>query len=540
MTAGQDEFSKAIWSLKKPLLWAAFFSMLLNIGQLIPALYMMQVSDRVLGSRNVDTLLWLTLIALFLYTITHVLEWVRHELMIAFSDRLHQQLEARVFQAGYTRSIERHGNFLPQVLQDLQTIRGFLTAESVFVLLDLPWLPLALVAIFMVQPIMGMFSLLTSLILLVITIAMERATHRGMGRSQHAYARASTLLNMLLTNAEVIEGMGMAHAIRQRWQPAHLASMDEQRRSSENTSVYTSLSKFIRLATQSLMLGVGVWISFEIDPSLSPGAMLVGSMLLGRALAPLDSMTMVWGQINTARMSLARIRDVLSEYPEKAETLRLPRPKALLKMENLVICAPHSNRIILRLQGTRILRAGECVQIKGPSGSGKTSLARVLVGAWKPHSGTVRLDGSDIHQWNRIELGPAIGYLPQSVDLMEGTLLENITRFADPDERALQEAIEATGLHEILDRLPQGLQTRIQPLSGMLSGGERQRVALARAIYGWPVLLVLDEPDANLDPQGKLHLLRVIEDMKRRGAIVLVITYTANDYPVDSVMDVVS
>jgi ABC-type protease/lipase transport system fused ATPase/permease subunit len=180
------------------------------------------------------------------------------------------------------------------------------------------------------------------------------------------------------------------------------------------------------------------------------------------------------------------------------------------------------------------------VQIKGPSGSGKTSLARVLVGAWKPHSGTVRLDGSDIHQWNRIELGPAIGYLPQSVDLMEGTLLENITRFADPDERALQEAIEATGLHEILDRLPQGLQTRIQPLSGMLSGGERQRVALARAIYGWPVLLVLDEPDANLDPQGKLHLLRVIEDMKRRGAIVLVITYTANDYPVDSVMDVVS
>jgi ATP-binding cassette subfamily C exporter for protease/lipase len=516
------EIKTVLLSMRRVFLVIGGFSFVTNFLLLVPSIYMMQVYDRVLASRNGTTLLMLTLIVLLLYVLLGVIEWVRSELFIRASLAFDAQLKDRVFAASFEATLKKAGSNPAQALADLTNLRQFLTANGLVAFFDMPWAPIFLIVITLLHPALGLLSLIGGAILVVLTYLTERLTQKPLSEANARAMQASTFATNNLRNAEVIEAMGMLGDIRQRWNRRHQASLVLQQVASDRAKSIAALTRFTRIALQSLILGLGAWL--VIDNAMSAGGMIAASILMGRALAPVEQAIGMWKNFVGVRAAYDRLNKLLGTFPARTPTMALPRPTGEVRVENVTAAAPNAQQAILK--GVSLgFDPGEVIGIIGPSAAGKSTLARLLVGVWGAAVGKVRLDGADIHAWDKAEVGRYIGYLPQDVELFEGTVAENISRFADIDSDKVVRAAERAGVHDMILRLPQGYETQIGTDGSVLSGGQRQRIGLARALYGDPVLVVLDEPNSNLDDTGEAALVKAVQDLKAAGSTVVVITH---------------
>lgn len=498
------------------------FSAIINMLMVVPSLYMLQVYDRVLTSRNETTLLMLTLMVLGAYLLTHGLEFVRSFVLIRVGARLDMRLNKRVYTAAFEQNLKKAGGSAGQALHDLTTIRQFITGNGLFAFFDAPWFPIYLVLIFLFDWVLGVFAVCGVLVLVALAWANEAVSRKPLGEANSMAVAAGTLATNNLRNAEVIEAMGMLPQLMARWFRLHGKFLQLQAEASEKTAVVMASSKFVRAAQQSLILGLGALLVLE--DRITPGMMLVGSVLMGRAMAPVDQLIGVWKSWAGTRSAYQRLSELLAANPARVPGMSLPRPEGRLALESVSACPPGSNVPALRnLNFT--LPAGEVLGVIGPSGSGKSTLARLLVGVWPAALGKVRLDGADLYQWNKAELGPYVGYLPQDVELFAGTVAENIARFGEADADAVIEAARRAGVHDLVLQLPKGYDTVLGDGGAGLSGGQKQRVGLARALYGDPSLIVLDEPNSNLDDAGEQALVQAILELRQRGKTLVIVSH---------------
>ena len=523
----RKELAEVLYSMRSYFAIAGAFSLVINLLALTPSIYMLQVYDRVLASRNETTLLMLTLIVLGLFALSGLLEFVRTRLLVAISAKIDDALNSRVFTAAFENNLRSAGANAGQALGDMATIRQFMTGNGLFAFFDAPWMPIYLVILFLFAPLMGWLALGGTVILVVLAVLQEMQTTKPLAESQMHMSRSMAFATNNLRNAEVIEAMGMLGGLMERWYKLHGRGLALQMHASEKAGVISNVSKFVRIALQSLVLGAGALL--VIDGSLSGGAMIAGSILMGKALGPVDLAIATWKQFVAARTSYARLEELLERFPARRTGMPLPRPKGLLTVEGVVAQAPakvgsSSDRVILK-GVTFGLNPGDVLGVIGPSASGKSTLARLLVGVWPAANGKVRLDGVDVYGWNKAELGPYIGYLPQDVELFSGTVAENIARFEEVDSVAVVEAAQLAGVHDMILRLPNGYDTPIGEGGANLSGGQRQRLGLARALYRLPSLIVLDEPNSNLDEAGEGALVMAVRAAKARGSTVVLITH---------------
>lgn len=522
LSSPRSELAETLFRLRRTFYALAGFSGVINLLMLTPAVYMLQVYDRALVSSNVTTLLMLTLLVVGLYILMGMLEMVRSSVLIRVGNRLDMMLNQRVFTAAFERNLRRAGGNPSQALQDLSQVRQFLTGNGLFAFFDAPWTPIYLVVISLVHPLLGVITLIGSLLLVGLAWLTETSTRKPLAEANQAAMTSAAYANNNLRNAEVIEAMGMLPAIRQRWFGNHLRILELQSLASDRAAWISGLTRFVRITLQSLILGTGALLA--IQGEITPGMMIACSILGGRALAPVEQAIATWKQLLSSRTAWARLSALLQDFPARKESMPLPKPTGILSVEGAFANAPGTNLPILRAISFN-LSPGEALGVIGPSASGKSTLARLLVGIWPAQAGKVRLDGADVFQWNKEELGPWLGYLPQDVELFEGTIAENIARFGEVDGDAVIQAARQAGVHEMILRLPQGYDTRLSADGGALSGGQKQRVALARALYGDPSLIVLDEPNSSLDDVGEAALIQALSDLKRRGKTLVLISH---------------
>lgn len=519
-TAG--EMRSALNKLRNAFITVAVFSGFVNVLMLAPSIYMLQVYDRVLGSRNETTLWVLTFLLLGLYVFSGALEAIRTWVLVRVGARLDAMLSTRVFNASFERSLAQAGSNAAQPTHDLNTVRQTLTGSALLTAFDAPWMPVYLVVISLLSVELGIFALVGALILAALAVLNEKLSKPKLDEAQSYSTRAQMALNNHLRNAEVIEAMGMLPSIRKRWHGLHQRQIQLQAVASDQAAVMSGVTKFVRLSMQSLSLGFGALLVLE--GRMSPGGMIAASILVSRALSPVEMLIGNWKQIITGRAAYHRLNELLNAHPARQEGMQLQAPKGEVRLEGVSTAAPGAKLAILKNLSFAIA-PGECIAVIGPSGSGKSTLARLLVGVWPALAGTVRLDGADLYRWNKDELGPHLGYLPQDIELFDGTVAENIARFGDVDSNLVIAAATRAGMHELILRLPQGYDTPLGVGGSALSGGQKQRVGLARALYGSPALVVLDEPNSNLDEQGERALAETIRDLTAKGTTTVLITH---------------
>ncbi|QTR55327.1 type I secretion system permease/ATPase [Thiothrix unzii] len=513
---------RALQAHRKVFLSVGAFSAVINLLMLVPTIYMLQVYDRVLVSMNISTLLMLTIITMGLFMLMAALEWVRSMALVRLSNQLDQEFSPHVFAASFVEQLRNSRGNPQQPLSDLNNIRQFVTGQGVFAFFDAPWAPLYILVVFLFHWQMGVMVVVGVLILLGLALANESATHKRLAEANNLAMQAGSQAHGSLRNAEVIEAMGMLAGVRKRWTVLNRKVLRLQTEASEKAGIITATTKFVRISLQSLILGLAALLVIENE--ITPGMIIAGSVLMGRALAPIEQLIATWKAWISAQGAYRRLEELLERNPEHPPRTSLPRPRGLLQVDGLVATPPGAAAAVLRgIQFT--LPAGTVLGVIGPSGSGKSTLARLLVGVWPAQMGKVRIDGADIHDWDKSELGPHIGYLPQDIELFDGTIAENISRFGEVDNAKLLKAAELAGVHDMILLLPNGYDTPIGTGGQMLSGGQRQRVALARAVYGDPALLVLDEPNSNLDDVGERALLQAILSLKQQSATVVLITH---------------
>jgi ATP-binding cassette subfamily C exporter for protease/lipase len=516
------ELGEILRSFRQVFFSVAAFSFVINLLMLTPAVYMLQVYDRVLTGRNETTLLMLTFLVVGLFALLSLFEWVRARILVRAGAAFDMRLNNRVFDAAFQHYLHLKGGNAQQAFSDLTNVRQFITGNGLFAFLDAPWAPIYIIVIALLHPWLGLFALLAALLLLGLALLNERLTSPILSEAQQWSGRANNYAGSNLRNAEVIEGMGMLPALRQRWFERQAKFLSLQSKASDEAGWVSGTTKFVRITAQSLILGLGALLVLENE--VTAGAMIASSILLGRALAPVELAISTWRQFVVARGAYGRLNELLGRFPPPPERLSLPAPKGNISVENLFVAAPGQQAAILKGLNFQI-QAGSAVAVIGPSASGKSTLARALVGVWPALAGCVRLDGADIAKWNREELGPHIGYLPQDVELFDGTIAENIARFSEIESEKVIDAARRAGVHEMILRFPNGYDTPIGEGGAALSGGQRQRIALARALYGNPVLLVLDEPNSNLDDAGEQALVAALHGMKAEGRTVFLITH---------------
>jgi ATP-binding cassette subfamily C protein EexD len=521
--APKTELEHALNACKGSFLSVGFFSFFINLLMLVPSFYMLQVYDRAVGSGSLPTLLMLTLIMLLMMSTLGGLEWVRSRIMVRVSTRLETLLGQRLYDASFKQALNSGGvNASAQPLSDLSSLRQFLTGSGLFAFFDTPWIPIYLAVMFIFHPWYGWMGVLSALLLGALAFVNEKLTQAPLQASNREHMAATTFTNKCLRNAEVVASMGMLPPLRLRWQTQVHQVLSLQGIASDRAGAIATISRTFRQIVQSLVLGLGAYLT--IRQEITPGQMIAGSILLGRALAPIDQLIGVWKGFVGARAQYARLHELLAKVAAEPQRMSLPTPQGALSVENLSVAPPESRKAILRGLNFRVA-AGESVGIIGPSGAGKSTLARALLGIWPSLGGAVRLDGADIAQWRRDELGPHIGYLPQDIELFEGSIGENISRFAELDAGAVVAAARMAGVHELVLQLAEGYDTVIGANGGGLSGGQRQRIGLARALYGEPRLVILDEPNSNLDDVGEKMLTQALHKLKKSGATVLVISH---------------
>ena len=522
-TAKYPELAEAFTDVKRYFIYAGLFSAAVNLLMLVPVIYMLQVYDRVVSSGSYSTLAMLTLLMVALTTALGGFEWVRSMILIAASNRIEKNLRRRVSDATFKRALLTGGSVSnSQPLSDLSSLRQFLTGNGLFAFFDAPWFPIYVFVMFMFHPMFGYAAIFAGIVMIALAYTTEKVTSKKLQDANSKSNWINNQVNGTLKNSEVIAAMGMADDLRHRQETRFDEVLTLQTEASRSAGLLQSLSKTFRMVMQSLLLGLGALLALRQE--ISPGMMIAGSLLLGRALAPIDMLVGTWKGFTLARGQYDRLGQLLVQIPKNADTMSLPAPTGKLSAEQVMVVPPGSKNIVVR--GVNMeLNAGEALGIVGPSASGKSCLARALLGIWPTYSGKVRLDGADIFAWNRAELGPFVGYLPQDIELFDGSISENICRFGDVDPDKVVEAAKTAGVHELILHLPQGYDTIIGGSGGILSGGQRQRIGLARAIYGSPRYLVLDEPNSNLDDQGERELVEAIRRIKAEGATVIIITH---------------
>lgn len=516
------DLQRALKACKGSFISVGFFSMFVNLLMLVPPMYMLQVYDRVLTTQSIDTLTMLTIVLVFLFAIMGGLELVRSRMLVRVGNKLDTTINERLYSAMFRRSLVTQGTQSAQPLNDLTSLRQFLTGNGLFAFFDAPWVPVYLGVLFLFHPWLGVFATCAGVILLALAIANEKATKGLLAEANSEHIQAQNLANSNLRNAEVLQAMGMLHGIMGRWSKRHHEFLSKQSQASDRAGALTNTSKVLRMLFQSLILGLGALLVLSGD--MSPGMMIAGSIIMGRALAPIDQMIGGWKGFVGARGAYGRLNELLEQVPEEKERMSLPAPRGDVAIEAVAAAPPGSRMATIRGINFSVNK-GEHVGIIGPSAAGKSTLARVILGIWPTQVGDVRLDGGIITQYNRDEIGPYIGYLPQDIELFDGTISENIARFGEVNADKVVEAAKKAGVHEMVLELSNGYDTVISAASGSLSGGQRQRIGLARALYGNPVLVVLDEPNANLDDAGERALSQAIAQLKEEGTTLFVISH---------------
>ncbi len=516
------ELAGALKSIRQYFMYAGLFSAAVNILMLVPIMYMLQVYDRVVASGSLSTLTMLTLLMVFLTLAMGGFEWVRSMILISASNRIEQQLRSRVFDATFKSALFSGNGGNNQPLNDLSSLRQFMTGNGLFAFFDAPWFPIYVGVMFLFHPWFGVVAILSGIVMVALAWANEVVTTRKLKDANTKATTLSAQVSGSLRNAEVIAAMGMIGDMRQRQEKQSDEVLVLQTEASQSGGAISSISKTFRMVVQSLILGLGALLALQNE--ISPGMMIAGSLLLGRALAPIDMLVGTWKGFSLARAQYERLGQLLENIPPERDTMSLPSPQGQLTLEQVSVVPPGSRIPVVK--GVSLeLAAGEALGIVGPSASGKSSLARAVLGIWPAVAGKVRLDGADIAGWDRTELGPHVGYLPQDIELFDGSISENIARFGEIDPEKIVAAARLAGVHELILRLPQGYDTVIGSAGGALSGGQRQRIGLARAVYGSPRLLVLDEPNSNLDDQGERELVQAIQRIKQQGCTIIVISH---------------
>ncbi len=501
-----------------------FFSFFTNLLVLAPTWYMLEVYDRVVYSQNHKTLLMLTIMVIVMYVILEFLEWIRSRIMHEASAKFDQSLNERVFNSIFQAKLRQIPGGTAQAINDLKTIQDAIASPALMGLIDLPFALLTLILIFAINVTMGWFAVLGALILGVIAFINHRHVQPPLTLANRHAIQAQNYASSAIRNAQVIEAMGMLHRIHQKWIEKQQAFLKMQGLASDRAGVNSALSKMVQVMQGSILLGLGCWLTLKGELGMGGSMMIVGSILGGRVLTPFITIVMQWRVLGNAQDAVQRLDQFLKVFPESQPAMPLPAPEGHLSVEGAVAAPPNSQVAILKGITFR-LPAAQSLAIVGPSACGKTTLARLITGIWPAINGKVRLDGADIYAWKKEELGPYVGYLPQDVELFDGTIAENIARFSDVDMVKVKEAAQIVGLDGFINSLPQGFDTQVGDEGAFLSGGQRQRVALARAIYGNPKFVVLDEPNSSLDEEGDLALMRTLQYLKSQGTTLIVITH---------------
>ncbi len=502
----------------------ALFSALINLLMLVPSVYMLQVYDRVLPSGNEMTLLMLTLIMAGLLALTGGLDYLRNMLVIRMSNQFDLALNSRVYDAAFQAKLHRTPGQLPlQAQTDLMILRRFITGNGIFAFLDLPWFPLYLLVIALFNPWLGLFACGGAVVLIALALLNERLSGPPLTAANRSSVAAQGMQGSHFAHTELAEAMGMQQYLRQCWLNRHCDSLKEQTQASDYSAKIMTITKTVRLILQSLMLGLGGWLA--LDNTISPGMMIAGSILLGRALSPVEQVTGVWKSAKESRLAYQRLTALLTAHPQPPQKLALPVSQGHLSVSVMQAGYPGCDMPLLHNLHFS-LAPGEVLGIIGPSGAGKSALAKLLAGLWPATRGAVRLDGADLCQQDKAVSGKYIGYLPQEIALFPGTIAANIARFdPDADPENIIRAAQLAQVHELILQLPQGYETLTGADGTGLSGGQRQRIALARALYGSPALIILDEPNAALDDAGLSALISAINTLKKQGKAIVLITH---------------
>ncbi|MBP0493001.1 type I secretion system permease/ATPase [Pararoseomonas indoligenes] len=515
-----DALTRALAACRSQFGAVGVFSLVVNLLQLTVSLYMMQVFDRVLATRSLDTLLWLTVVAVAAIGLMALLEGVRSMTM----QRLALWLEARTAPEGFARALEatlRNRPYRMEVLRDLGTCRAWLSGPGALAVYDVPWVPVYLFVIYLLNPILCIIATGGAVVLFGLALATELSTAGPLRKANLSAMASQKRADAIARNAEAADAMGMLPALLRLWQGGLSEALPLQQKATDRSAFLSGFTKFVRLAVQIAVLGVGAYLT--LHQQMTSGAAIAGSIIMGRALAPVEQLIGGWKGLVQARQSYRRLRSFLAMPRLRPEAEPLPAPRGQLTAERLTWAPPGANTAVIK-GVTFALEPGESLGIIGPSGSGKTTLLRLLVGTLAPVSGAARLDGADLSAWPREDLGRHIGYLPQDVELFEGTVFRNISRLLpDAEPNAVYRAAGLAGCHEAILRLPQGYETEV--VEGALSGGQRQMVGLARALYGDPRLVILDEPDSSLDGDAEARLLEGLAGLKAIGATVVLVSH---------------
>ncbi|WP_459208230.1 type I secretion system permease/ATPase [Pseudomonas sp. MLB6B] len=522
----ENNLRAALRACKSSFLSVGFFSLFVNTLMLVPTFFMIQVSGRVVPSSSESTLLMLTLIMTVLMITLGSLEWVRSRIMVRISNRLDVLLSRDVYRASFRRALNSGGgDATAQSLNDLTSLRQFFTGPGLFAFFDAPWFPIYTLVMFLFHPWFGWMTLACGFILTVLAFVNHRVTGDALAEANKESVVSNIATTKTLRNAEVIESMGMLDTLMNRWAKRQRKVLKLQSDASDKGGAVSSVSKTFRMWAQSIMLAMGGYL--VITHQINPGLLMAGSLLLGRALAPIDMMIGSWKGFVAAKVQYDRLDKVLEDQNAEPERMKLPAPEGHIQVENLVLAPPGSKTPVLR-NISFVAPAGSIVGIIGPSAAGKSTLVRGLMGIWPSQHGVVRLDGADISAWDKHDLGPYVGYLPQDIELFEGTISENIARFEKVDPEKVVEAAQTAGVHEMILMQPDGYDTVIGSDGVNLSGGQRQRIGLARALYGKPRLIVLDEPNSNLDDVGEKALGVALQKIKESGATVFIVSHRPN------------
>ncbi len=519
-----SELSLALHTLRPYFVRAAGFSLATGLMLLAPTGYMLEVYDRVVNSRSHTTLWMLTILVLAAFVVMEVLDWARTEVMAEAGRELDGKLSGRIFDAIFAANLRRVAGGTAQPMTDFKTLRDFLPSPVVLAIMESPVSLVFLVLVFAISPVLGWSALAGAVVQTLLAWLNERSTQPPMTQANRAAIGAQQYASTSLRNAQVIEAMGMLRDIHKRWMELQREFLKQQAVASESAAFFQAGTKSFQQIMSSLLLGLGAWLMLRNELAGGAGMMIVASVLGGRILAPLVQIVSQWRTVVGARDAWGRLDQLLTQLPASPPAMALPPPRGALAVEGLVAGAPGGNVAIVR--GIQFsVTPGEVLAVIGPSASGKTTLARLLVGVWPALGGKVRLDGVDIFSWDKQELGPHVGYMPQGVELLEGTLAENIARFGDGSSSKVEAAARAVGMHEYISSLPRGYDTPVGREGAILSGGQRQRVALARALYGDPVFVVLDEPNSSLDEAGDAALAAAINQRKAEGTTFIVMTH---------------
>lgn len=517
-----DEILSTLYKFKKIFKSVGFFTACMNMLLLVPSLYMLQVYDRVLTSRNAFTLLMLSLIILVLFIIYAALDMIRSQTVIEVSKKIDAELNDRAFNAAFEQNLKTKGVNAGQALNDLTTIRQFVTGPSLYAFFDAPWFPFYLIVIFLFNFWLGVYSTVCVLILIVLAVINERITHEPLAEASTKSVQSSMVVTNNLRESEVLESMGMLPAIRSRWFALHSQFLDFQSIASKRAASLGAITKFARTLMQSFALGIAAFLVLQNE--ISPGMMIAATILLGKATSPVETVIGSWRQWRGTVSSYERLKKLFIDNPARVLGMSLPRPKGFISFEGVFAAPPGVSKPVLKNVSFAIA-PGDVLGVIGPSAAGKSTLARVILGIWPSSPNPARIDGADAYRWNKDELGPAIGYVPQDIEIFPGTVSENIARFTDFKSEDVVEAAQAAGIHDLVLRMPEGYDTRIGDGGYGISGGQKQRIALARALFGKPAIIVLDEPNSNLDEQGEQALVAAIQGLKARKATVVVITH---------------